>query len=148
MEEKQTSGCAFKVFIVALFGFVLFIIGFIVFYVALGWSTFKFAKEKIIENKEIVQPFEKELWQNKYMDKHKSFRANMLYDIQYNYLKKGISKDSVLMLLGKPDSISNQNIIYFVGYTLNEKEQKETNLFILNFDNNNKLINEFDKNLE
>lgn len=148
MEEKQTSGCAFKVFIIALFGFVLFIVGFIVFYVALGWSTFKFAKDKIIENKEIVQPFEKELWQNKYMDKYKSFRANMLYDIQYNYLKKGISKDSVLMLLGEPDSISNQNIIYFVGYTLNEEKQKETNLFILNFDNNNKLTNEFDKNLK
>ncbi len=148
MEEKQTSGCAFKVFIFALFGFVLFIIGFIVFYVALGWSTFKFAKEKIIENKEIVQPFEKELWQNKYMDKHKSFRAKMLNDIQYNYLNKGITKDSVLMLLGNPDSISNQSIIYFVGYTMNENEQKETNLFILNFDNNNRLTNEFDKNLE
>jgi outer membrane protein assembly factor BamE (lipoprotein component of BamABCDE complex) len=148
MEEKQTSGCAFKVFIFALFGFVLFIIGFIVFYVALGWSTFKFAKEKIIENKEIVQPFDKELWQNKYMDKNKSFRSKMLNDIQYNYLKKGIPKDSVLMLLGNPDSISNQSIIYFVGYTMNESEQKETNLFILNFDNNNRLTNEFDKNLE
>lgn len=148
MEEKQTSGCAFKVFIFALFGFVIFIIGFIVFYVALGWSTFKFAKEKIIENKEIVQPFDKELWQNKYMDKHKSFRAKMLNDIQCNYLNKGIPKDSVLILLGNPDSISNQSIIYFVGYTMNENEQKETNLFILNFDNNNRLTNEFDKNLE
>lgn len=64
------------------------------------------------------EKFDSTKWKEwKELEKNSDLRWNMSKDLIENYQLKGVTKDSIINLLGEPKSEQNNKFQYFLGHT-------------------------------
>ena len=83
--------------------------------------------------------FNREIWRSADGQNPRCPRGQMIYDLQTKYLSKGMTRDEVIRLLGKPDFESANQINYMIGFWTGFMKI-DIDTFDLHFDRNNKLM--------
>ena len=82
--------------------------------------------------------FDSNKWKTSNLNTEENFdlRWRMMNDLKKKYDLKGKSKTEIILLLGKPDTETRNELSYYLGYT---GKGINTGSLILSFDENNKV---------